>query len=237
MSVIDADVVVVGAGPAGSATATHLARHGLRRFAAGEEHVPAGEGLRRRSHPTRHSAVDPARHRHLDRGRLAAQQGPADLRRSSGPSSWPGPSWPTSRRTAWSGRAPTSTTCWPATRWPRAPSCTSWRNVIEPIIDDRTGRIVGVTTKDGRRFTAPHGGGRRRQLDPAEPGHGADRARGPADGGRRAHLLPPARGTATTTWSPGWSSGTASRARAICCPATAGSSAWATAPATSAWAS
>jgi menaquinone-9 beta-reductase len=27
---IDADVVVVGAGPAGSATATHLARHGLR---------------------------------------------------------------------------------------------------------------------------------------------------------------------------------------------------------------
>ncbi|HEX5906256.1 MAG TPA: FAD-dependent oxidoreductase, partial [Propionibacteriaceae bacterium] len=29
-SVIDADVVVVGAGPAGSATATHLARHGLR---------------------------------------------------------------------------------------------------------------------------------------------------------------------------------------------------------------
>ena len=30
MSVIDADVVVVGAGPAGSATATYLARHGLR---------------------------------------------------------------------------------------------------------------------------------------------------------------------------------------------------------------
>src|SRR6478672_7084497 len=27
---VDADVVVVGAGPAGSATATHLARHGLR---------------------------------------------------------------------------------------------------------------------------------------------------------------------------------------------------------------
>ena len=29
VSAIDADVVVVGAGPAGSATATHLARHGL----------------------------------------------------------------------------------------------------------------------------------------------------------------------------------------------------------------
>ena len=29
-SVVDADVIVVGAGPAGSATATHLARHGLR---------------------------------------------------------------------------------------------------------------------------------------------------------------------------------------------------------------
>ena len=29
-SAVDADVIVVGAGPAGSATATHLARHGLR---------------------------------------------------------------------------------------------------------------------------------------------------------------------------------------------------------------
>ena len=28
--IVDADVIVVGAGPAGSATATHLARHGLR---------------------------------------------------------------------------------------------------------------------------------------------------------------------------------------------------------------
>ena len=35
----DADVIVVGAGPAGSATATHLARHGLARLAAGEEPV------------------------------------------------------------------------------------------------------------------------------------------------------------------------------------------------------
>jgi len=28
-------------------------------------------------------------------------------------------------------------------------------NVIDPVIDDRTNRIVGVVTKDGRRFTAP----------------------------------------------------------------------------------
>ena len=43
-------------------------------------------------------------------------------------------------------------------------------------------------------------------------------------------LLHAARGTTTTSWSPGWSCGTASRPAERCCPATAGSSASATAP-------
>ena len=53
----DADVIVVGAGPGGSAAAYHLARHGVRRAAAGEDRVPAGEGLRRRAHPARGQAA------------------------------------------------------------------------------------------------------------------------------------------------------------------------------------
>ena len=59
---IDADVIVVGAGPAGSATATHLARHGLQRLTAGEEPVSTREGLRRRPDAARHQAADPARY-------------------------------------------------------------------------------------------------------------------------------------------------------------------------------
>ena len=43
---VEADVLVVGAGPAGSATATHLARRGLDVALAGEGAVPAGEGVR-----------------------------------------------------------------------------------------------------------------------------------------------------------------------------------------------
>ena len=60
--VIDADVVVVGAGPAGSATATHLARRGLRVSLLEKSRFPAGKGLRGRAHPTRNQTAGTARH-------------------------------------------------------------------------------------------------------------------------------------------------------------------------------
>ena len=81
MSVIDADVVVVGAGPAGSATATYLARHGLRVSLLEKSTFPrekvCGDGLTPRG--TRQLirlGIDTSTRR-----RLAAQQGLADLRR------------------------------------------------------------------------------------------------------------------------------------------------------------
>ena len=56
-----------------------------RRPAAGEDRLPAREGLRRRPHPARHQAARRHGHRHLRRGRLAAQQGPAHHRRRRPP--------------------------------------------------------------------------------------------------------------------------------------------------------
>ena len=62
---------------------------------------------------------------------------------------------------------------------------------------------------------------------------GPARARRPADGRGGPDVLTRP-GTTTTTWSRGWSCGTAAAPRTGCCPATAGSSAWATARRTSA---
>ena len=78
---IDADVIVVGAGPAGSATATHLARHGLRVSLLEKSRFPrekvCGDGLTPRG--TRQLirlGIDTS-----EAGRLAAQQRLAYLRR------------------------------------------------------------------------------------------------------------------------------------------------------------
>ena len=108
-------------------------------------------------------------------------------------------------------------------------------NVVEPIIDPRTDRVVGVRTKDGRRFTAPivvAADGNSTRLSLAM---GLSRRDGPAHGRRRTHLLHEVRVTATITWSPGWSSGKASPGRAHCYLDMGGSLAWATVPATSVW--
>ena len=51
MQSFETDVLVVGAGPGGSAAAYHLARHGDRRHGRREGGVPAREGLRRRPDP------------------------------------------------------------------------------------------------------------------------------------------------------------------------------------------
>ncbi len=121
----DADVIVVGAGPAGSSAAYHLATAGLdvlllEKTAFPREKV-CGDGLT----PRAVKAADRHGHRHQPRGRLAAQQGPAHRRRRPPPASCPGPTSRRSRRTAWCARATTSTRSSPAPRRRPAPGCTS----------------------------------------------------------------------------------------------------------------
>ena len=214
---IEADVIVVGAGPAGSATATHLARRGLQRGAAGEGDVPAGEGVRRRAHAAGHPPVDPARASTPASRPAGCTTGGCGSTAASGPSSSTGPISPTSRRTGWSGPAPTSTTCWPATPSRPAPSCTSC--ATSPHRSSTPGPSGSSACRPGTAASsARRGGGRRRQLHPAEPGHGPEPS---ATTGRWAWRCAPttaARGTATTTWSPGWSCGTASRGQSNLLP-------------------
>ena len=122
---VEADVVVVGAGPAGSATATHLARRGLDVALLEKSQFPrekvCGDGLTPR-------ATRQLIRLGIDTSERAGWLHNKGLRIYGGRarrSSWTGPSSRTSRPTGWSAPAPTSTTCWPATRWPPAPSCTS----------------------------------------------------------------------------------------------------------------
>ena len=218
-------------------TAYHLARHGATRAAAGEDRVPAGEGLRRRADPARGQAADPDGRRHLARGRLAAQQGPAGHRR---------------RRPARAGLAR-------AGQLPRlrpGPHPAGLRRHARPAGGRGRRRAAHRRQRDrpgarrrrpGRSASRPRsarrgagdlpraaGRRRRRRLRPVPARAGPGQARGPADGRRRPPLLPLARpSTTTTTWSPGWSCA-ARRAATSCCPGTAGSSAWATAGSTSA---
>ncbi len=111
-------------------------------------------------------------------------------------------------------------------------------NVGAPIIDDRTGHITGVHAKLGDAgekrevtFHAPlvvAADGDSTRLSLAMGLHRReDRPMGVAV---RTYFT--SRATRTTTWSPGWS--WTAGAPTVCCPATAGSSAWATAPRTSA---
>ena len=106
-------------------------------------------------------------------------------------------------------------------------------NVVEPIIDSRTDRAVGVRTKDGRRFTAPMvvaADGNSTRLSLAMGlNRREDRPMGVAV---RTYYASP-RHRDDWFWSRGWSYGRASRARAHCCRDTGGSLAWATAPAMS----
>ena len=113
-----------------------------------------GEGLRRRAHTARHQAADPARHRHLRSGRLAAQQGLAHLwRRASLPAG-----------VARSCRLPAYGLVRPRADFDQllarhavaaGASLYELSNVVEPIIDSAPSASSEVRTKDGRRFTAP----------------------------------------------------------------------------------
>ena len=229
-----ADVIVVGAGPAGSAVAYYLATAGLDVLMLEKIQLPAGEGLRRRADPARGQGAD--RHGRADRRgrRLAAQQGPADHRRRRPDRA--GLARPVQLSRLRPGPDPdrTSTRSWPGTPRRRAPGCYEGVNVTGPVLDDRTGPdhrrhragtaaadvSVGAGSSSPRTATRP-GCRSRWACTSGTTGRSASRC-GPTT---------PRPGMTTTTSRPGWTCGTANR----CCPATAGSSGWATAPPT--WAS
>ena len=152
--IIDADVIVVGAGPAGSATATHLARHGLRVSLLEKSRFPrekvCGDGLTPRG--TRQlirlgiDTSEAAGWLHNKGLRIYGGERPFQLE-------WPDladfPRYGLVRPRADFDQL--------LARHAVAAGASLYElsNVVEPIIDSGTQRIVGVRTKDGRRFTAP----------------------------------------------------------------------------------
>jgi geranylgeranyl reductase family protein len=154
LSVIDADVVVVGAGPAGSATATHLARSGLRVSLLEKSKFPrekvCGDGLTPRG--TRQLiqlGIDTSTEAgwlHNKGLRIYGGKRPFELQ------------WPELEDFPPYGLVrPRADFDQLLARHAIAAGASLYElsNVVEPIIDRRSGRVVGVITKDGRRFTAP----------------------------------------------------------------------------------
>ena len=152
---VEADVVVVGAGPGGSTAAAYLARHGLSVTLLEKSHFPrekvCGDGLTPR-------ATRALTRLGIDTSREAGWIHNYGLR-------------------VYGGRTEPFELPWPdltdfpphGLQRPRADfdnilaqeAVRSGANLVEGanvdagILDDRTGRITGVTTKDGRSFTAP----------------------------------------------------------------------------------
>ena len=229
-----ADVIVVGAGPAGSAVAYYLATAGLDVLVLEKSQLPAREGLRRRADPARGQGAD--QHGRADRRRATAGCATRACGSSAAAaaSSWTGPTCPATRATAWSAPGRTSTRSWPGTRRRPAPGCS--RASTSPARCSTTAPAASSASRPRTRPAAsssafrPAGRRRRRQLLPAVGGDGPAQARRPADGRGRPHLLhlAPARRRL-----PRGLAGPVGR-QTRCCPATAGSSGWATAPPTSA---
>src|SRR5215203_2947040 len=151
---IDADVIVVGAGPAGSATATHLARHGLRVSLLEKSRFPrekvCGDGLTPRG--TRQlirlgiDTSEAAGWLHNKGLRIYGGERPFQLE------------WPDLADFPRHGLVrPRADLDDLLARHAVAAGASLYElsNVVEPIIDSRTDRIAGVRTKDGRLFTAP----------------------------------------------------------------------------------
>ena len=152
--ITDADVIVVGAGPAGSAVATHLGRHGLRVSLLEKSRFPrekvCGDGLTPRG--TRQlirlgiDTSEAAGWLHNKGLRIYGGERPFQLE-------WPDladfPPYGLVRPRADLDQL--------LARHAVAAGASLYElsNVVEPIIDSRTDRIVGVRTKDGRHFTAP----------------------------------------------------------------------------------
>jgi len=151
---VDADVVVVGAGPAGSATATHLARHGLRVSLLEKSKFPrekvCGDGLTPRgAGGLIRLGIDTSQEAgwlHNKGLRIYGGERPFEL---EWPvlSDFPGYGLVRPRADLDELLARHAVTA--------GASLYELSNVIEPIIDSRSSRIVGVRTKDGRSFTAP----------------------------------------------------------------------------------
>ncbi|MFP5283690.1 MAG: geranylgeranyl reductase family protein [Actinomycetes bacterium] len=151
----EADVVVVGAGPAGSATATHLARRGLDVALLDKAQFPrekvCGDGLTPR-------ATRQLIRLGIDTSEAAGWLHNKGLRIYGGRSEpfelpWPEladfPSYGLVRpRADFDDLLVRNAIAAGAKLYELA-------NVTEPLLDRGTGRITGVVTKDGRRFAAP----------------------------------------------------------------------------------
>ncbi len=152
---IESDVVIVGAGPAGSATATHLARRGLQVSLLEKSQFPrekvCGDGLTPR-------ATRQLIRIGIDTSEQAGWLHNKGLRIYGGgeqPFELP---WPDLADFPPYGLVrPRADFDDLLARHAVASGAKLYElaNVTAPVLDDRTGRIVGVTTKDGRRFTAP----------------------------------------------------------------------------------
>jgi geranylgeranyl reductase family protein len=154
-SVVESDVIVVGAGPAGSATATHLARRGLHVSLLEKSTFPrekvCGDGLTPR-------ATRQLIRLGIDTSEAAGWLHNKGLRIYGGGDQpfqleWPDladfPPYGLVRpRADFDDLLVRNAEASGVTLYERA-------NVTEPVLDARTDRIVGVTTKDGRRFSAP----------------------------------------------------------------------------------
>jgi geranylgeranyl reductase family protein len=151
---IESDVIVVGAGPAGSSTATHLARRGLHVSLLEKSQFPrekvCGDGLTPRA--TRQLirlGIDTSEANgwlHNKGLRIYGGDRPFQLE-------WPDladfPPYGLVRpRSDFDDLLVRNAEASGAKLYELA-------NVVAPILDDRTDRITGVITKDGRRFTAP----------------------------------------------------------------------------------
>jgi geranylgeranyl reductase family protein len=153
--VVESDVIVVGAGPAGSATATHLARRGLKVALLDKSTFPrdkvCGDGL------------TPRATRQLIRLGIDTSEGAGWLH-NKGLRIYGGGDQPF--QLEWPDLAdfppyglvrPRADFDDLLVRNAEASGVALYEgaNVTEPVLDARTDRIVGVVTKDGRRFSAP----------------------------------------------------------------------------------